>query len=345
MRREILLIGNFFVSTGGRQVCQDLADHLRDLGWSVHTTSAHQPRGRRLLDMLWTVWRVRRRYAVALIDVFSGPSFVWAALCARLLHWLGKPYLLALRGGNLPQYAQRHPGRVRRLLGQASAVTTPSRYLQQALAPYRPDMILLPNPIELRHYPFIQRTAPRPRLVWLRAFMAHYNPCLAADVVAALREDYPDIRLIMIGPDKRDGTWHAFHQQVQALALANHVEQPGAIPKGAVPAWLQRGDIFLNTTNVDNTPVSVLEALACGLVVISTDVGGMPYLLSHEHDALLVPPQDPTRMAEAVRRVIEAPALAAQLSWNGRRTAEAFDWQSVRAQWDHLLTEVQGKTA
>jgi glycosyltransferase involved in cell wall biosynthesis len=103
---------------------------------------------------------------------------------------------------------------------------------------------------------------------------------------------------------------------------------------------MSRGDIFLNTTNVDNTPISVLEAMACGLCVVSTNVGGIPYLLEHEHDALLVPPDDPAAVATAVRRLLTEPDLAEQLSRNARQKAEKFDWSIILPQWEALLISV-----
>jgi glycosyltransferase involved in cell wall biosynthesis len=96
----------------------------------------------------------------------------------------------------------------------------------------------------------------------------------------------------------------------------------------------------LNTTNVDNTPISILEAMACGLCVVSTSVGGIPYLLEHEHDALLVPPNDPEAMAIAVRRLLTEPGLAERLSRNGRQKAEQFDWSIILPQWEALLISV-----
>jgi glycosyltransferase involved in cell wall biosynthesis len=91
---------------------------------------------------------------------------------------------------------------------------------------------------------------------------------------------------------------------------------------------------------VDNTPVSVLEAMACGLCVVSTRVGGIPYLLQHGRDALLVPPNDPEAMAAAVRRVLTEPALAESLSHNARLKAEQFDWSAILPQWQALLASV-----
>ena len=74
-----------------------------------------------------------------------------------------------------------------------------------------------------------------------------------------------------------------------------------------MPACLADGDIFLNTSLVDNTPVSILEAMASGMCIVSTNVGGIPYLLKAGHEALLVSPGDPEKMAEAVRQILQDP--------------------------------------
>jgi glycosyltransferase involved in cell wall biosynthesis len=91
---------------------------------------------------------------------------------------------------------------------------------------------------------------------------------------------------------------------------------------------------------VDNTPLSILEAMACGLCVVTTRVGGIPYLLRDGHDALLVPTNDSRAMADAVRRVLHEPGLAARLSRNARETVEGFGWQHVLPQWDALFRRV-----
>src|SRR5690606_12202159 len=119
-----------------------------------------------------------------------------------------------------------------------------------------------------------------------------------------LKRDFPEIHLLMIGPDKGDGSFQSFQLTVKSLGIETEVYCPGAVAKRDVPSWLNKGSIFLNTTNVDNTPISVMEAMACGLCIVSTNVGGIPYLLEHELDALLVPPDDPEAMAAAVRRIL-----------------------------------------
>lgn len=336
----VLLIGHFPKRMGARGVGEELAERLRGLGCRVLLTSQHQSRGGRLRDMIATIWRRRREYSVAAIEVFSGLAFIYAEAACLALHALGRPYVLTLHGGNLPAFARRWPGRVRRLLRSAAAVTAPSSYLIDELRRFRSDVQLLPNAVDLAAYAFRSRKSPRPRLVWLRAFHRTYNPTLAPCAVARLVTDFPDIQLLMIGRNKGDGSFQATARTVAALGLGNHVTLPGGVPKADVPVWLQRGDIFLNTSDIDNTPVSVVEAMAAGLVIVSTSVGGIPYFLKDGHDALLVRVGDADAMARAVRRVLIEPGLAERLSRNARATAAQCDWPRVLPLWRRVLSSV-----
>lgn len=340
----LLMISSGFVASrrSYRGMCQELADRLDESGYRV-ITSSRTGRAIRPFDMLYTVWRYRHRYEVVLVDVFSGWAFLWAEAVCRLLDRLEKSCILVLRGGNLPAFAAKHPTRVRSLFQLTDRITTPSSYLQDQLKPYSQHIEMIPNALDLKDYPFTLRDSPGPRLVWLRALHRVYNPALAVRVTAMLRNEFPAINLTLIGPDKRDGSRVELLRLIAELGITDRVELPGGVPKSEVPVWLNRGDIFLNTTTIDNTPVSVLEAQACGLCVASTDVGGIPYLLEDEHDALLVPPSDPEAMRTAARRILTEPGLAVKLSQNGRRKVEKLDWPVVLPQWETLIDEVAAR--
>lgn len=341
MPASVLVIGNFLsTSLGTRSVCEDLALRLRESGWLVLTASAHRRRWPRLLDMLATAWRQRRRYEVAQVDVFSGHAFFWAEAVCWTLRRADKPYVLSLHGGYLPDYAARWPQRVRRLLESAATVTTPSPYLLHRLRSCREDLRLVPNPLDVRAFRCRLRGRPVPRLVWVRAFHRLYNPMLAPRVVARLIRDFPEIRLTMLGPDKGDGSLQETREVARELGVAGNIDWPGAVTKTDIPQWLDRHDIFLNTTNADNTPLSVMEAMASGLCIVSTNVGGIPDLVSPEREALLTPPNDEVAMGAAVRRILTDPVLANNLSWHARQKAELFDWAAILPQWDSVLRSV-----
>lgn len=321
-------------------MAEEFAIHLNDAGYSLVITSSKQFRLLRLLDMLFTVFLRGTTYQIAYVEVYSGAAFLWAEMVCKLLDFLQKPYILTLHGGNLPAFAHSWSGRVKRLLTRASAVTAPSRYLQKEMCVYREDIILIPNPLDIKNYPFRLRTKSSPRLVWLRSFHKIYHPKMAPLVVADLYTSFPNITLIMIGPDKGDGSLQETQGVIERFDLHKSINIVPGIPKNKVPKYLGCADIFINTTNIDNTPVSILEAMACGLCVVSTNVGGIPYLLSDRQDALIVPPDDPEAMAAAVQKILTESGLAEYLSKHARRKAEQFDWSVILPRWEKLFKEV-----
>ena len=338
---KILLIGNHFSdSRNNPNAWQELALKLRAAGHAVITASGRKGKLPRLLEMLTAILFRQDQYQVAGVDVFSGKAFLFASLSGSLLKAVGKPFVLTLHGGNLPAFAKAHGQRVRSLLSKADAVVAPSGYLQSALAPYHDGIRLIPNALEIRNYPYRHRTHPRPRLVWLRAFHEIYNPGLALKALAMLKEEFPDLHLVMVGPDKGDGSLQAARTLSADLALESSVTFSAGIPKSAVPEFLNSGDIFLNSTNVDNTPISVMEAMACGLCVVSTKVGGIPWLARDGEEALLVAPGDATAMAAAVRRALTEPGLAGRLSANARAKAESIDWSVILPRWESQFSEL-----
>jgi glycosyltransferase involved in cell wall biosynthesis len=341
VNKRVLLVGNFLSSSVSNQaMCEDLASWLATTGWRVLTTSSSLGRFSRLTDMVKTVWQRRKMYDVAIMDVFSGPSFLWAYAVSRTLLIARKPFALALRGGNLPSFAQKWPKPVTQLLCSANVVTAPSGYLLEQMRTYRDDIALLPNPINLSQYSFRLRVHPKPNLVWLRAFHTIYNPTLAPRILTKLVPEFPEIGLTMVGPDKGDGSLQETQQIAAALNIADRIEYPGHVRKEKVPYWLNQGDMFLNTTNVDNTPVSVMEAMASGLCIVSTNVGGIPYLLCSEQDSLLIEPDNAEQGAAAIRRILTQPDLAARLSQNAYNKVRQFDWPIVLKQWEDLLLTI-----
>src|SRR5262249_26939923 len=153
---------------------REIAVRLRSTGWQVITTTSRVGRVARLADMVRTIYARRRDYEVAQVDVYSGHAFIWAEVVCAALRSLGKPFVLTLHAGRLPEFAARFPRRVQRLLQSAHVVTTPSSYLSIEMAAYRSDLRVLPNGLDISAYPFRERRNPGPRLIWLRSFHRIY---------------------------------------------------------------------------------------------------------------------------------------------------------------------------
>ncbi len=214
----------------------------------------------------------------------------------------------------MPAFMARFPRWTRRVLRRADLIVTPSSYLARALEPYGYTARIVPNLVDASRYPFRQRTRVRPRVLWMRAFHPIYNPYMALRVLAVVRTMLPDASLTMAGQDK--GFESSVRKQAARLGLSDAV--------------------------IDNTPVSVIEAFAMGLPVVSTDVGGIRDLLGDGVCGLLVPDDDVQAMAAAILRLVRDPQLSGRLSSNGRSVAEGSSWEQIHAQWERLFSELVG---
>ena len=319
-KARILIVGNM-PSTGSDyiSVSAELADRLEQRRVSRPANLRWEGWLPRLLDHFYTIVRHCATTTWPMWTFSAGGAFALTEAACYPMKCLGKRYMLTLHGGNLPDFARQWPNRVRRLLQSGGGGHFAVALLAEEMRPIATTSRSFPTHWTWAAMSSARRTRIAPRLVWLRAFDETYNPSMAAQVVAMLAPHASDVHLTMFGPERKAGVLATCQAIAAQLDVANRIEFPGSVPKPQIPERLQTGDIFLNTTNFDNTPVSVLEAMACGLCVVSTNVGGLPYLLQSEHDSLLVPPRDPEAMAAAVRRVLTEPGLAGRLSANAKK--------------------------
>ena len=338
---RILFIGNFLSASGkSRSVSEELAQRFSRRGWSIETSSRISNRFLRLLDMIASSFRHGRNSDIAIIEVYSGPAFMWAEVTGRILMLLGKPIVLVLHGGNLPSFSKNNHKRVSRLLRAADAVVSPSHFLQRELSNFRNDIKVIPNAIDLIDANANEKVRVKADIAWLRAFHEIYNPALAVKVLEIVLKKFPEATLTMYGPDKGDGSLQETKRIAEDLGVIDRIVFAGQIPKTDVQKKLSGHSIFINTTNVDNTPVSVIEAMAARLAIVSTDVGGIPDLLEDERTALLVSPNDADAMAGTVIRILTEHGLAERLSTNARSEAEKYSWDIVIPQWEQLFEQV-----
>jgi glycosyltransferase involved in cell wall biosynthesis len=172
----------------------------------------------------------------------------------------------------------------------------------------------------------------------MRSFHPIWNPDMAVRVLSRLRTEGIDASLVMGGADK--GYLAETRELARALHVADHVRFVGFLGPKDKAREGDVADIFLNTNRIDNMPVAVIEACAMGLPVVSTNVGGIPDLLTQGATGLLVASEDDEAMTGCVRRLLREPALCRNLSTNGRQLAERCSWPVVRQQWLELFRQL-----
>lgn len=336
-RKNLLYLGNALLHKGITATTIDtLSNQLRAEGYEVKVASSFKNKGLRMLDMLWQVFKHRKRVDMVLIDTYSTTNYWYAVYVGKWCRFFKLPYIPILHGGNLPERLKQNPESAQKLFGGAYMNVAPSGYLMDAFTKAKfSKLIEIPNTINSAQYPFKERSTIRPKLLWVRSFASIYNPMMALEVLQELLKTFPDAELCMVGPEK-DESYAA------CIAFAKAQQLPVSFTgKLSKEEWIQRSeayDIFINTTDFDNTPVSVIEAMALGLPIVSTNVGGLPFLVTDQTDALLVPPRDVNEFCAAITKLIENRGLAHKLSCAARENAESFDWENIKSLWNELLS-------
>ncbi len=335
-KKSLLYIGNKLSNKGNTTTSiETLGNFLKRAGYSVITSSSKKPKALRLMDMLKTTFINRNRVSVVLIDTYSTQNFYYAYAVASLCRMLKIPYVPILRGGNLPHRLEKSKRASQKLFNSAKMNVAPSQYILKEFKKRGfENLTYIPNTIEIENYPFLKRKKVGPKLLWVRSFSEIYNPLLALEIVEILKKKGRDVSLCMVGPDK-DGSLQRCKKVAEELALP--VTFPGLLSKKEWITLSEQYDIFINTTNFDNMPVSVMEAMALGLPVISTNVGGLPFLIENGVDGVLISPNNAEVFVSAIEELCADPIKVQNIANNARAKMEALDWEIVKLKWIKIL--------
>lgn len=287
----------------------------------------------RLLPYLWRVWRLCGK--VDVVHLMANSGWSWQLFSAPVLWigWLRKtPVVVNYRGGEAETYLSHSVRWVRPSLSKAASLVVPSGFLQNVFARFEISAAVIPNIIDLETFFPEQKQQTNGAFTFAitRNLESIYGLDVAIKALAVARAIVPDLRLAIAGSGPQQG---ALESLVAELELGDCVEFCGRLSREEIVNLYHSADAALNPTHVDNMPNSVLEALACGLPVISTDVGGVPFVVSDGQTALLVPPADADAMADAMIRIYKDEALRASLSEAGQADVAQYAWDKVRPQW------------
>lgn len=310
----------------------------------------HDPRSSALLRVLRRVKYVRTvatsaAYVASLlrrlphydvVHVFAASywSFVLAPLPAILVgKWLRRKVVVNYHSGEADDHLRRWPRTSVPALLRADAVVTPSRYLVDVFARFGVSAEAIENFVDAESLPVRRRSTLRPRFLSNRNLHALYNVPCTLRAFQLIQQRHPDATLTVIG----EGPERPRLEALAAELSLRHVEFRGPVAPAEMGRWYDDADVYLNASNIDNMPLSIIEAFACGLPVVTTRAGGIPYIVEHERNGLLVDCDDHRALAAAALRLLDDPALAARVSESGLDDVRRlYTWEAVGARWDAL---------
>ena len=276
-----------------------------------------------------TLWNQLRDSDVAHIFSASYSSFLLAPLPAWLIARLrGKKTLINYHSGECRDHLSRSYI-ARCVLKGTDQLVVPSGYLVDVLREFSLAAQAIPNIVDLSQFSFRARRPLRPHLVCTRGFHPYYCVDVVVRAFAEVQKTFPDARLDLVGGGPLEGE---IRNLVRTMGLTG-VDFKGVAAHSEIGRCYDQADIFINASRLDNMPVSVLEAFASGMPVVSTEPEGIRYVVEHGRTGLLSAPGDASDLAQNVIRVLQDPQLADCLVSNARQELERYSWDVVRGQW------------
>lgn len=299
----------------------------------------------RLLPYLGALWRAAGRNEIMHVMANSGWSWYLFAAPAILTAWLrGQPVVVNYRGGEAAEFLRRSAGLVRATLRRATALVVPSGFLQEVFARHGIPAQIVPNVVDLQRFrpAEVPETDAEPCIMVARNLEVLYDNACALRAFARVLQQCPRARLAIAGTGPEEQALRALALQ---LGIAERVEFTGRLDRDAMADRLRRCRVALNPSRADNMPNSLLEAMASGVPVVSTAVGGVPYIVADGSTALLVPAGDESVMADAVLRLLTDHALARRLSAAGLREVQRYTWAQVAPEIARVYGEASARAS
>lgn len=283
----------------------------------------------RLLPYLLALWRAAGR--VDLFHVMANSGWSWHLFVAPAI-WIawarGVPVVVNYRGGGAADFLTRSHWVVSWTLRRASRLVVPSGFLQEVFARFGEQAEVVPNIVDLALFrPLEKRQDGRTHLLVARNLEPVYDNETALRALHLIRDGYPNVVLTIAGSGPEESR---LNRLAIELGIHDAIKFAGRLDRGDMADLFRQTDIMLNPSLADNMPNSVLESMASGVPVVSTDVGGVPYVVQNDVTALLVSPGRPDLMAAAVVRLVGDKALWQRLSSAGLAEAQRYTWSQVR---------------
>jgi glycosyltransferase involved in cell wall biosynthesis len=293
----------------------------------------------RMLEMIWVFLKYLPSSRLILIESYSKKAFWYTFILAMLSRMFGKKYIPILHGGDYKVRLDQNRKLCRMVFKNAYINVSPSLFLKKLFEERGFEVKYIPNFIEIENYPPRKQETFLPKLIWVRSFHAIYNPKMAVDVLLELSMKYKNAELCMIGPDK-DGSQELTMEYARSKGVFDRMVFTGMLSK---KDWIEKSkgyDIFINTTNFDNHPISVIEAMALAFPIVSTNAGGIPYLIHDGVEGLLTDKNAAREMSDKIEMLINDPELAKRISSKAREKAIMFDWNTIKPEWFRLIDPI-----
>lgn len=289
----------------------------------------------RLLPYLIALWRVSGSSEI--LHVMANSGWSWHLFAAPAV-WIGRlrgsAVVVNYRGGEAEKFLDKNYRLVRFTMRRADALIVPSGFLEGIFLRRGMPAQIVPNIVDLEKFRARgDAQFDAPKLIVARNLEALYDNASAIRALKIIREKFPGAQLVIAGTGPQEAE---LRQIAVDLGLADHVVFTGRLEPKAMSEAYQSAEIMINPSLADNMPNSILEAWASGVPVVSTNVGGIPFMATDGVNVSLVPPGSPVEVARASVMLLADRSLWLERANAGQSEARRYTWEKVQP----LLSEV-----
>ncbi len=326
---KILLIANYKPSVGGISgQIEILLKHFNDNKNQIDLFNTKDNIFKRIL-MPFVLFIKGRKYNIFHIHGCSFFGFFPIVIGVIIGSLLKKKIIITYHGGGLDEFINKYKTKVMYYLNKADIITVPSKYLQNILNDNSIKSKYLPNIIRDDNVYFKKRDILKPNLIVTRTLDEVYNIPLVIMTFKDLKKVVPDAKLKIVG----DGKLKNEIFELVKKENIDDIEFVGRVPNSKIGEILNTSDIFINPSNKDNMPLSLFEALACGLAVISTNVGGIPDYITDGINGFLIEPNNKEQLTNKILYVLNNQAEVQKIIDNGYQTFEKLTLRNLKSEY------------
>lgn len=325
--KKVLIIANYQPSVGGISVQVDLLHKYlnSEHGYIADIFSLKGSIVKRIFLIL-KLFITARKYDVLHIHACSDRGFLPAIVGAYVGKICRKKIILTYHGGGADAFFARKIKLVRKTLQKFDSVIVLSGYLKNIFDTYNLPCIVIPNIAEFDANLYKAKTNIEPKYISVRHLRELYNVKCILKAFEIVKKEIPFATLTILGDgDQKEMLQHWVNEH-----NLKDVIFVGAVPHNKMNEYLLQNDIFLSAPKTDNMPMSILEAYNAGLLVISSNVGGVPYILEDNKAGLLFESDNAEELASNMIQAVQNEQHTIEMIYSAYQSLDMYKWENIR---------------
>lgn len=331
-------IGGSFLSKHGGLKSQGeyLSELLKKNGYEVLNLTESKNKLKRLIDVYYNIRTNRKKLKIIILQVYGTKSIILEIFILYLAKKYNLKIISHIHGGSIPNIYARKKILFNYIFKNSNEIITPSHFLKNFLEKKGFDSKIINNFIEIEKYKKKERETIKPKLLWMRNFKEMYNPKMAITVVETLKDKINNVFLYMAGYD--GGEKEAIIKLIKEKQLEKNVKLLSVLNQQQKQEYADKCDIYINTSQIDNAPVTIIEMMVFGLNIVSTDVGGIRYIIQNGKNGILVNKTNHQKMAEEILNLLNNQKRAKEIRIKAFQETEKYTDKNVIKRWAKIIS-------